>query len=205
MTQTGQTERIRIAKIQRRRQMAAASISARITTAFDSYRWLPFPTQTQAEAWARLLDFAGHLLGMSAEPMSQAATAMALQQWLNRLRLSVDGAVAMLLKPGTEPDGLLEMVMKAAIESAIAQFEESMMQQIYQMLSAVERMDQVQHLREAFPAINEHLGGLPSWVFIEELPAIHGMCAEELKRSMVQHDTDEARYDFGGLPPPDSE
>ncbi|MFN3167006.1 MAG: hypothetical protein ACE37H_08075 [Phycisphaeraceae bacterium] len=168
----------------------AASITTRLIQAFDSYRWLPLPELTQAAAWTRLLDFAGHLQGESDKPVSQAATTYALQQWLHRLGRNADDAIGMLLDQNAVPDKLLEMLLKAAIEETLTHCDASIMQQAYQLLPATERLDQVRRLRAAFPVVNRQLMNLPSWSLIEELPTLHGMCVAELEGIQVQHDSD---------------
>lgn len=193
MTQTGPTERLRIAGLEQRRQQVTAFIMARFTHAFDTYRWQPLSELTQAAAWGRILDFAGHLLGAYQEPHGQAATTLATQRWLKRLRIDADDAIAVLLDPDNEPDLLLHEIEKAAVEEALIQLDDSLMQHEYMLLTTAERVVCVQRMREAFPVMNGELNGLPSWSYIEELPTLHRMCVAEMQGADLQQATPETR------------
>lgn len=193
MPQTGLTERIRISGLEQRRQQVTAFIMARFTHAFDTYRWQPLSEFTQAAAWDRILEFAGHLLGAYQEPHAQATTTLATQRWLKRLNIDADDAIGMLLNPENVPSLLLHEIEKAAIEEALMQLDDSLMQHAYGLLSAAERVACVQRMREAFPIMNGALNGLPSWSYIEELPTLHRMCVEEMQGADLQQAAPETR------------
>lgn len=189
MPQTGRTERTRIAALEQRRQQMSESIISRFVHAFDTYRWYPLPQLTQAAAWERILDFVGHMLGASQEPHAQAATTLATHHWLERLKIDADDAIAVLLDPDKEPDLLLREIGMTAIEAALTQLDDSLMQYEYKLLSASDRVACVQRMREAFPVMNGELNELPSWSLIGELPGLHRMCVEEMEGTELQHTT----------------
>lgn len=185
MRQTGHMNHppeVTLSRIERRLAQDTHAIVAEIQQAWESYDWTPLLTQTQAAAWARLLSFTSHLLGIESSDsgaLSQAIATQTLLRWLQVLRLSPDDAIAWLLNPEAEPDPLLEQLEQAAIADVAAQTAEFNMQRAYHMRPTVERVACVRRFRRAFPVVNESVDGLPDWALADELPALHVLCLQE--------------------------
>lgn len=186
MTLTGHPERDRLVRIERTIVREAQAATALIKQAWDSYLWTSLPSHTQAAAWTRLLSFASHLLGIQGEatkPLAQAVATQSLMRWLKICRMSTGHAITWLLNAEAEPDRLLEALEQAAIADATPQIFERVMELEYGLRPPAERELCIRRLLAASPLVKEHLEGTPLWSLIDELPAIHRLCLEELQRS----------------------
>ncbi|MFN3166366.1 MAG: hypothetical protein ACE37H_04805 [Phycisphaeraceae bacterium] len=185
MISTGHPEHDRLIRIERVIAREAQAATTRIRQAWDSYRWSSLPSHTQAAAWGRLLSFASHLLGIKADstkPLFQAVATQALIRWLKMCHIATGNAIAQLLAAEDKPDRLLEGLEKAAIADAISRIFERVMDLEYDLRTPAERESRIRQLLIAFPLTKEHLHGAPPWSLVEELPAIHRLCLEELQR-----------------------
>ncbi|MEM9416315.1 MAG: hypothetical protein AAGA29_12685 [Planctomycetota bacterium] len=166
------------------------AIAAGLQEAWETYRWAPLPEQTQAAAWTRLLSFTQNLLGAEvadANPVAEAMAAQTLQRWLHIIRLSPDDAIAWLLNPDAEPDPLLDQLEQAAIAEATSQIAEMNMRLAYDMQPIPQRVACAQRMRDAFPIVGAYLPGIPAWALADELPALHGLCLQELQQRSASH------------------
>lgn len=193
MPPTGPTSHpaeVMIGRIEQRLALESQAIAAGIRQAWESYRWTPIPEQTQAAAWAQLLSFTSHLLGAEhgdVGPLSQAMATQAILRWLQALRLTPDDAVAWLLNPEADPGPLFEQLKQTANTDAQSQITQLNMRLAYDLLPAAQRVAHAQKLRDAFSAVDECLQAIPAWALIDELPALHGLCLQELQQSRASH------------------
>lgn len=179
-----------ISRTERKLARQSEAIAAGLQDAWETYRWAPLPEQTQAAAWTRLVSFTQHLLGAEvtdANPVAEAMAAQTLQRWLHIIRLSPDDAIAWLLNPDAEPDPLLEQLEQAAVAHATSQIAEMNMRLAYDMQPIPQRVACAQRMRDAFPTVGECLQGIPAWALADELPALHGLCLQELQQRGVSH------------------
>jgi hypothetical protein len=186
MTLTGHSERDRLVRVESMIARDAQAATARIRQAWSSYSWTSLPSLTQAAAWARLLSFTSHLLGIqedTTQPQTQAVATQALMRWFKICGIATGHAIERLLNTEAVPDTLLELLENAAIVDANSQIFERVMELTYGLRSPAERESSVRELLAAFPLVEEYLEGTPPWSLIEELPAIHRLCLEELQRA----------------------
>jgi hypothetical protein len=198
MNSTGRTDYDRLSRIEQvlRRDVQAATRP--IEQAWASYVWEPLPDRTQAAAWSRLLSFSSHLLGIAegiTTPIAQAVATQSLSRWLKLLGMGIHQAILLILEHENKPDILLAYLVQAAAGDVTTQVTDLAMERSYHLLSPKERMAYIDRIRKAFPATDAGLNQLPSWAFVDKLPQLHRLCAQELQQRC-------ANKALGEEPPP---